>query len=71
MLDERAVAAIIDYEENGTGDGANAAVDFMQDRVREHCMSVVLSSEKGLVPSPPRVIDVRCAQGRPIRNNTL
>ena len=40
VLDERAVAAIAAYEVNGTGDGANAAVDFMQDRVREHCMSV-------------------------------
>ena len=40
MLDDRAVAAITRYEVNGTGDGANAAVDFMQDRVRERCMSV-------------------------------
>ena len=40
MLDERAAAAVNQYAVNGTGNGANPAVDFMQDRVREHCMSV-------------------------------
>ena len=44
MLDERAVAAIDAYAVNGTGNGANPAVDFMQDRVREHCMYACLCS---------------------------
>lgn len=60
VLDERAAAAVNQYAVNGTGNGANPAVDFMQDRVREHCMSVQsLAQRKGPLLCFTHVIDVR------------